>query len=143
MRPARQDREYRSCAAEDDADGMARDGRGQAMTLASLGRRLTRLERVVGAVALCRCGRGADVRDYDGPDSEQYAAADTRPARLCDRCGRPLDRATRPRRNVARVSRPEQGRPYFQSLTSSRHFPARPETSIKEGQHRKSLRSTL
>ena len=29
------------------------------------------------------------MRDYDGPDSEHDAEADTRPARLCDKCGRP------------------------------------------------------
>ena len=61
------------------------------MTLANLKRRLTRLEQAAGAAdGICACGCGADVRDYDGPNSEHDATTDTRPARLCYRCGRPL-----------------------------------------------------
>ena len=62
------------------------------MTLASLKRRLSRLEQAAGAPAgPCMCQpRRCDMRDYTAPNCTDDPDTDTRPARPCDRCGRPL-----------------------------------------------------
>ena len=63
------------------------------MSAATHRRRLEKLEQAAGISdgAICACKiNSVDVRAYTGRDSQAAADADTKPARVCARCHKPM-----------------------------------------------------